>query len=56
LAPAPKTSDNTPKKDFEMDKLTQATHELHLLDPENKRSAAENTKLLAHLTAQVSAE
>jgi hypothetical protein len=56
LAPTPETSDNTPKKDFDMDKLMQATHELHVIEPENKRSAAENTKLLAHLTAPVSAE
>jgi hypothetical protein len=26
LTPAPETSDNAPKKDFDMDKLTQATH------------------------------
>jgi hypothetical protein len=49
-------SDNTPKTDFDMDTLTQATHELHLINPENERNDAENTKLLAHLTALVSAE
>jgi hypothetical protein len=36
LAPAQETSDNTPKKDLDMDKLTQETHELHLIDPENE--------------------
>jgi hypothetical protein len=56
LVPAPETSNNTPKKDFEMYKLTQATHEFHLIGPENERSAAEKTKLLAHLTALVRAE
>jgi hypothetical protein len=50
------TSDNKPKKDFNMDKLTRETHELHLINPENERSAAENIKLLAQLTALVSAE
>jgi hypothetical protein len=48
-------SDNSPKKDFGMNNLTQATHELHLINPENERTDAENTKLLAHLTALVSA-
>jgi hypothetical protein len=49
-------SNNTPKTDFDMEKLTQATNELHLINPENERNDAENTKLLAHLTALVSAE
>jgi hypothetical protein len=56
LTLALETSDNTPKKDFDMDKLTRATHELHLINSENERSAAENTKLLAQLTALASAE
>jgi hypothetical protein len=34
----------------------RATYELHLINPENERSTAENTKLLAQLTALVSAE
>jgi hypothetical protein len=39
-----------------MDKLTQATHELHLTNPENERHDAENANLLAHLTALASTE
>jgi hypothetical protein len=55
LTSALENSDNTPKKDFDMDKLTRATHELQLINPE-ERSATENTKLLAQLTALVSSE
>jgi hypothetical protein len=36
LTSALANSDNTPKKDFDMDKLTRATHELHLLNPDNE--------------------
>jgi hypothetical protein len=36
--------------------LTQAVHELHTIEPQHERSSDKNAKLLAYLTALISAD
>jgi hypothetical protein len=47
---------NNQPKYFDLNKLTQAVHELHIIEPQHERSSDENAKLLAYLTALISAD
>jgi hypothetical protein len=47
---------NNQPKDFDLNKLTQAVHELHIIEPQHERSSNENAKLLAYLTALIGAD
>jgi hypothetical protein len=47
---------NNQPKDFDLNKLTRTVHELHIIEPQQKRSSDESAKLLAYLTALISAD
>jgi hypothetical protein len=47
---------NNQPKDFDLNKLAQAVHELHIIEPQHERSSDKNDKLLAYLTALISAD
>jgi hypothetical protein len=47
---------NNQPKYFDLNKLTQAVHELHIIEPQHERSSDENAKLLAYLTALIGAD
>jgi hypothetical protein len=49
-------SAKTQPKDFDLKKLMQAVLELHIFEPKHERSSDENEKLLAYLTALISAD
>jgi hypothetical protein len=47
---------NSQPKYFDLNKLTQAVHELHIIEPQHERSSDENANLLVYLTALTSAD
>jgi hypothetical protein len=54
--PTMDASANTQPKDFDLKKIAQAVHDLNIIVPQHEQSSDKNTKLLAYLTALISAD